>query len=369
MDPLALTLAPGRPMIGSVRRRTSSNNSMGHLMASRNRLRLAGVALAFTVASPTSVLAQGSDPGLARLETELGRLSQIANGKVGVGILHLESGRELYLNGDEPFPMASTYKVPIAVQLFSVVDQRRVRLDSMITIQPSDLHPGSGTLTSLFDDPGVALSLRNLVELMLLISDNSATDLVLKAAGGGAAVNARLAQLGVSGISVDRPTIRLIADALGVQALPPESEWNREMFRTLARQVTDSSRQAAREAFLKDRRDTATPRGMSRLLAKIWRKEGLTPQSADLLLDIMFRCETGQNRLKGLLPPGTRVAHKTGTLNLGIANDVGIVELPDGAGHVVVAVFVKESTLEAEQQERTIAQIARSVYDYFLFNR
>jgi beta-lactamase class A len=297
--------------------------------------------------------AQSTDPGLSRLEAELGRLSQIARGKVGVGILHLETGRELYLNPDEPFPMASTFKVPVAVQLLSLVDQRRVRLDSMITIQPQDLHPGSGTLTNLFDDPGVALSLRNLMELMLLISDNSATDLVLKAAGGGPAVNGRLAQLGVQGISVDRPTIVLIADAIGVTRLPPENEWNKATFSRLVGEVTDSSRQ----------------RGMTQLLAKVWRKDGLMPASADLLVDIMFRCETGQNRIKGLLPPAIRVAHKTGTLNLGIANDVGIIELPDGAGHVVLSVFVKESQATPELQERTIAQVARATYDYFLFNR
>ena len=99
--------------------------------------------------------AQAGDPGLARLETELTRLSSIAGGKVGVGIHHLETGRQLYLNADEPFPMASTFKVPVAYQLFTLVDQGKVRLDSMITVQPQDLHPGSGTLSSLFDDPGV----------------------------------------------------------------------------------------------------------------------------------------------------------------------------------------------------------------------
>jgi serine protease AprX len=74
------------------------------------------------------------------------------------------------------------------------------------------------------------------------------------------------------------------------------------------------------------------------------------------------------NRIKGLLPPDVVVRHKTGTLNIGVANDVGIVELPNGGGHLVLAIFVKESTRPAEQQERAIAQIARAAYDYFLFN-
>ena len=196
-----------------------------------------------------SAQAQTSDPGLARLESELKRLSAIAQGTVGIGIIHLESGRELFVNGSEPFPMASTYKVPIAVQMLTKVDRGTARLDSMITVAPSDLHPGSGTLTNLFDDPGVALSLRNLMELMLLISDNSATDMVLKAAGGGKAVNERLAALGVQGISVDRPTIALIADAIGITDLGPESGWSMAAFRDKARAVSDAQeKQAAVDA-------------------------------------------------------------------------------------------------------------------------
>lgn len=328
-------------------------------------------ALLYTAVLATPLPAQGrpADPGLERLRTELESFSAIAKGTLGIGVIHLESGRELFVNGATRFPMASTYKVPIAVQLLRLVDQGRLRLDEMVTLEPSDLHPGSGTISNLLDDPGVALSQRNLLELMLLISDNSATDLVLKAAGGGAAVNARLAELGVSGISVDRPTIHLIADAIGVKNLPPEEQWTRAGFGALARAVTPADQAAAREAFYQDNRDTSTPEGMARLLAKIWRQETLSPAMTELLLDIMYRCETGQARIKGVLPPWTRVAHKTGTLNLGIANDVGIIDLPDGAGHVVVAAFVKEAQGDIAAQERAIAMAARAVYDYFTFNR
>jgi beta-lactamase class A len=285
-----------------------------------------------------------------------------------VGIIHLETGRELFVNGSEPFPMASTVKVPIAVELLTRAQNGTVRLDSMITLRPSDLHPGSGTLTRLFDDPGAALSVHNLLELMLLISDNSATDIVLRVAGGGSASNARLAALGIRGISVDRPTIQLIADVVGVKNLGPEAGWSIAAFDSLNRRVTPAERQSARTAFYQDRRDTATPEAMARLLAKISRGEALGPERTALLLDIMLRCETGAMRLKGLLPPGVAVRHKTGSLGIGVANDVGIIDLLDGAGRVVVAVFVKESTADVAAQERAIAQIARAAYDYFTFN-
>jgi beta-lactamase class A len=309
-----------------------------------------------------------TDPALGRLESEMTRLATIAGGKVGVAAIHLETGREVVLNRGEPFPMASTFKVPIAVQLLTRVDSGALRLDSMITIRPSDLHPGSGTLTQLFDDPGVTLSVRNLLELMLLISDNSATDIMLRTAGGSAPVNARLKALDVAGISVDRSTLHLIADAIGVKNLPPDAEVTPQVFRDLSRGVSSDAQKSAAEAFYRDRRDTATPDGMARLLETIWRGGALSKANTELLLDIMRRCETGPNRIKGFLPPDVVVRHKTGTLGIGVANDVGIIDLPNGAGHLVLAIFVKESPRSAELQERAIAQIARAAYDYFVFN-
>jgi beta-lactamase class A len=107
---------------------------------------------------------------------------------------------------------------------------------------------------------------------------------------------------------------------------------------------------------------------MVALLERIYKKDAISRASSELLLDVMLRCRTGAGRLKGYLPPDTSVAHKTGTIG-GTTNDVGIVTLPDGAGHVAVAVFVKASDKEIPERERVIAQIARSVYDFFLFVR
>ena len=315
--------------------------------------------------APPSARAQ-SAAGLQRLENEIARLAKLAGGTVGVGVIHLETGRQVYHNGGERFPMASSYKVPIAVQLLTKVDRGELRLDSLIELQQGDLHPGSGTLTQLLDDPGVILSVRNFLELMLLISDNSATDIVLRTAGGGAAVTGRMRALGVDGISVNRPTIKLIADFVGVE-LPPRSEWNPAMFGELYEATTSEQRDSANAVFDSDPQDTATPEGMATLLARLWRGEILSDSSSKLLLDIMRRSTTGANRLKGLLTPDAEVAHKTGTIG-GTTNDVGIITLPHDAGHVVTVVFVKGSELEVPERERAIAHIARAVHDYFVFN-
>jgi beta-lactamase class A len=331
---------------------------------SRGAALLAGALL---IVAPRVAHAQTTDTLLMRLEREIGRLAPIAGGTMGVAAVHLESGREVYFNRDVPFPMASSVKVAIATQLLTRVDRGTLRLDSMIALMPTDLHPGSGTLTELFDDPGVVLSVRNLLELTLLISDNSATDIVLRLAGGGAAVTRRMQELGVQGVRVDRPTNRLIADWIGV-ALSDTAQPTIEQFNVLARGLNAEQRSAAAKAFDIDPRDTATPAGMAALLSTIWRGKALKPETTKLLLDIMTRSTTGAARIKGMMPPTVSAAHKTGTIG-GTTNDVGILTLPENAGHVVVVAMVKASALPVETRERAIAQVSRSIYDYFLFNR
>lgn len=302
---------------------------------------------------------------IQRLERELQRLEAISGGVVGVTAVHLESGEKISRHGRQAFPMASTFKVPVAVELFARVDRGEVRLDEMVELKPSDLHPGSGTLTNLFNKPGVSLSVRNLVELMLLISDNSATDLVLTKAGGARAVTEKMKALGYPGIRVDRSTALLISDMIGAE-ITTESGWSPEYFRGAYAAVTPERRKEAAECFKADPRDTATPEDMAALLAKIQQKALHKPESAELLLDIMRRCQTGEGRIRGMLPPGMTLAHKTGTI-AGTTNDVGILTLPDNLGHVAMAIFVKNSTLATEQAEKAIAQSARAIYDYFLY--
>ncbi len=308
-----------------------------------------------------------SDAALQRLEREIARLAKVGGGVVGVTAIHLETGRRVSLSGSDRFPMASTFKVPIAVQLLTRVDAGEVKLDQMIEIKQSDLHPGSGTLSELFNKGGIALSVRNLMELMLLISDNSATDVLLRVAGGAEAVTSRMRQLGIEGINVNRSTALLIADWIGATNLPPEDKWSPATFDMAFEMVKPEDQKAAAKRFDLDARDTSTPDGMAALLERIYRKDLLKEKSADLLLDIMKRCRTGQARLKGLLPAGTEVAHKTGTIG-GSTNDVGIMTLPDNAGHVAIAVFVKSSEKEISARERAIAEIARAIHDFFLFH-
>lgn len=326
-------------------------------------------ALRVNVASQTRASTDShsaGDAALQKLEREIERLSKVSGGVVGVTAIHLETGRRVSMNRSERFPMASTFKIPIAVQLLTRVDKGELKLDQMIELKQSDLHPGSGTLTDLFNKGGLALSVRNLMELMLLISDNSATDVLLRTAGGAEAVTARMRALGIEGINVNRSTAQLIADWVGIPNLPPEDQWTPALFQLAFAAVKPDEQKAAAKKFDSDARDTSTPDGMAALLERIFRKDVLKLQTSDLLLDIMNRCRTGEARLRGLLPQGTEIAHKTGTIGAS-TNDVGIITLPDNAGHVAIAVFVKSSEKDVTARERAIAEIARSVHDFFLF--
>jgi beta-lactamase class A len=307
-----------------------------------------------------------------RLKAEVVRLSAMGGGKLGVTAIHIETGKGFSQFGGDPFPMASSYKVPIAVQLLTKVDSGKLSLDQMVEFSYADLHIGSGMIAERFDwphasKPGVALSVRSLLELMLLISDNSATDMCLKLAGGAGQVNACMDRLGISGIHVDRPTSILIADWLGAP-WPENSAHPRQAFDTLEQKLTTEQKTAASKKFDDELKDVSTPDGMAQLLLKIWKDPILTPASKDLLLDIMARCETGAGRLKGALPPGTEVRHKTGTIG-GTTNDVGIITLPGDGGHLIVAAFVKASEKEIPVREQAIANVTRALYDYFLIFR
>lgn len=309
--------------------------------------------------------AGAADSSLARLEQQMELVSHATDGVVGVDAIHLESGREASLRSAEGFPMASAFKLPVAVQIMSMVDEGKLTLDKMVSLAPPDLHPGSGRLTELFFHPGVSLSIANLLELAIVISDNTAADLLLREAGGPSAVTAKMRTLGLPGIRIDRSTALLISDWQGAKNLPPESQWNREIWDKIYDAVPDRDHMRARRTEMTDPRDTATPNDMTRLLVRLWKRDILTPESARVILDMMERCQTGKSRIKGLLPQGTDVAHKTGSLG-GVANDIGFITLPGDAGHVAISVFTRSSNKPEEAAERAIAEIARTVYDYFV---
>jgi beta-lactamase class A len=118
-----------------------------------------------------------ASPGasLERLRQAVAEIVAGAPGEMGVAIEHLESGRSVEVEGDVRFPMASTFKLAVLAELFHRVDEGKIRLDEMVSLEKADVHIGSGELHS-FLVPGVSLSIENLARLMMCVSDNSAAD-------------------------------------------------------------------------------------------------------------------------------------------------------------------------------------------------
>jgi beta-lactamase class A len=322
-------------------------------------MRLLALLLFFLAIPPTAAARD-----LAALQAEIERVAQAAGGTVGVGLRHLESGEELYVNRGARFPMGSLFKVPVALQLLAMVDQGTLDLAKPVLVQAKDLRPGSGKLAREFGEPRT-MPVRDLLETMLIDSDNTATDLLWKEAGGAPAVSARLAQLRITGINVARPTGELLAASSGVPAQPADTDYTPARLDALLRQYPRKGREAAIAAFPQDVRDTTTPDAYVEMLTRIARGEALSAQRTALVLDIMHRCATGRGRLPAGLPRGTPAARKTGTLRPHATNDAAIVTLPGNAGRFVIVVLVRESPADFGAQERAIADIGRAAWRHY----
>lgn len=264
------------------------------------RLNAVFLALLALAAQPASA---ESSPTLSNLERQLAFLAAGTSGDVGIAALDLHDGTSVSIRGNEPFPMASTVKVAVAALYLAQVDHGRRSLDDRIGGQ----------------------SARGLMERMIIHSDNRATDILLRDIGGPRALQGWLEQNGMTGLRVDRTIAQLLSD-------------RRDLW---------------------DRRDSSTPQAMVDLLKRIYKAELIKPESRNHLLGLMARCQTGKNRIRALLPVGTPVENKTGTLS-GLTDDVGFITMPDGR-RIVVAVFARGGT----NRPRTIAQAARAIYDNF----
>jgi beta-lactamase class A len=307
-----------------------------------------------------------SPEGIQRLENQILRLVQSLDGTFGVAAKHLESGQELLINGTIPFPMASVFKVPVLVEVMAQINEGRFSLEDEISLQTPDQHLGSGMLSDL-DVPGIKLSIRNLINMMMMISDNSATDILVTKVGPEN-VNMRLQFYGIEGITVDRTCQELILEAVGADPEKYRGMGLDEVSQSYRRELRNNPQESveARAMFSQVLKDQSTPQAMNVLLEKIWKKEILDESGCEHIISVMLKCQTGARRIKGDLPRGVTVAHKTGTIG-GTVNDVGILYLPENLGHIALTVFAKDTEDETSDIEDVIAQIARFVFDYFYF--
>lgn len=300
----------------------------------------------------------------AKLLGEFTRFAALSDGTVGIAVRDLQTGETQSLNGDTLFPMASAYKIAVAGRIFALVDAGDLRLDDQLALDPA--LASEGGIAWMFNRPGASLSVDRLLELMLQNSDNNATDVLVARAGGPRAITAFVNGLGITGLRVDSDTAHLLYRAMSIHPLTGSFRQNADAARRADPQLAvRDMRDLPNFAFATELEDTSTPSAMIDLIMAYESGRALTPASTGRLFTIMTHCKTGKKRIVGMLPPGTAVAHKTGSLN-GIGNDVGVVRLPDGR-HFAITVFVMKDARGHVSRDRIMAEAARAAYDYFLY--
>ncbi len=265
----------------------------------------------------------------AQLTDGLKALCNSASGDIGIAVIHVETGRTALLDAAKPLPLYSVFKLPLAVALLREVEENQLSLDKKVKVTPDEVVPGSQFNTDLWQKP-VEKTVAELLELSIVRSDNTSSNKLLQLVGGPAAVTERMRSLGFSNIN-----------------------------------ILYTARESAAQ---RGKPNTGTASDLARLLAQLQKGELLQEPQLTLLLGFMTRAMTGgERRLRADLPPGTPVADKTGTGAPGSStNDVGLITLPEGKGHLAIAVLISRSKLPVEAQEKLIAQLARVAYDFYV---
>jgi beta-lactamase class A len=285
-----------------------------------------------------SVLALATSPARAQhpvLRATIARLATETSAKVGVALRVLETNDTLSYHNRQPYPMMSVFKLAIAMQVLHEVDRGHLRLAQQQFLTKADL-PGDthSPLRDKYPGGNVRVSIQELLTYMVTVSDNNACDILLRLVGGPAKLTAYVRQLGV------RPFVAEVSEA--------------QMAAAWANQY----------------RNWSYPSTQVDLLAQVYHRTALSQASSSLLWQLLLDTSVGPQRIKGLLPAGTPVAHRTGTSGTnaeGLSpalNDAGVITLPNGQ-HVALTVFVADSQYDTASWELLIATIARAVYDEF----
>jgi beta-lactamase class A len=273
-------------------------------------------------------------PQPVTLPNQFADIATRSGGRLGVFAQILESGDEAGLNDTERFPMQSVDKLPIAMAVLDQVDRKSLTLGEEVSLSANDMVPRlHSPLRDRYPRGGIDVSVRELIRAAIVDSDGTASNVLLRLVGGGPRVTAYLRGLGIRDMT-----------------------------------VATTERAMSNDPMLQYR-NYSTPRASVDLLKALHAGRGLSPAARTLLLQDLVDSAPGPLRIKGRLPPGTAVAHKTGTDSTrdgktAATNDIGIVTLPDGR-HLAIAVFMKDSTAGLVPREAAIANAAKAAWDHW----
>lgn len=284
------------------------------------------------------VFTKGYSQEIRVLRQKIDSIINTKNAIVGVAINGVDD--TLSINGERRFPMQSVFKFPIALTILSEVDKGNLALDQKIDIKKSELLPGLWSPIRKKYPEGATLTLAEIIEYTVALSDNVGCDVLLKLLGKPQDVENYFSSLG---------------------------------FRDFAVKINEETMQGNWELqFL----NWTTPKEANKILTTFYENKGglLSKESYDFIWNIMKGTKTGKNRLRGQLPEETIVAHKTGwsgkNKETGITaavNNIGIVFLPNKR-YFTISVFVAESMEDLKTNEKIISDISKATWDYFMNN-
>ncbi len=300
------------------------------------------------------------------LEQTIHHAIAASGAEMGVSLIHIESGEELHINADAGFPMASVLKIPVLCEAFHQMAAGAFTLDDRWELTYPLKNIGSGILTYLND--GLQPTVRDLLTVMIIISDNTATDMLMRRLGV-AQIDGYMKALGVGNIHMAFDIRGIFDDMFGHEAADPNTyfgDWAKH------RKAPPANRDGHAYSRGADN-NSATSRDMTRLCAMIYRGEVVDRTACDGMLHIMLQQQLNQ-RLPRYLPYGVPFAHKTGTL-AGIRNDAGILYATE-QDHIAITVFARWDAeavgddkvaewARTDAIDSAFGQIGRAVYDYY----
>ena len=272
------------------------------------------------------------------LRQKIGQITSSKKATVGYAVYGIESKDTVSVNGNLHLPMQSVFKFHIALTVLNMVDNGKLSLDKQILIKKKDLIVNTWSpLQKKYPKGNIELQLSAILSYMVSQSDNNACDILLKLIGGPVTVEKFIHSIGIKDIGI---------------------------------RFNEAGMHKSWEAQFKN---WTTPTAIVDVLNKFYTGNILSKSSFDFLYKILIETSTGPDRIKGQLPVGTIVAHKTGSSGKNDAeitaalNDIGIITLPNGK-HYAICVFVSNSKEEDDVNEKIIADISKATWDYFIMN-
>jgi len=294
------------------------------------------------------------------LEKQIAKIAEEAKGKVGVAAVVLETGDSVMLNGDQHFPMQSVYKLPIAMAVMEQIKRGELDLDEKIGVTKEDMvRQGQRSPLRDANPNGGEFSIRELIGFSLMESDGTASDVLMRVAGGAEEIQSYLSLIGVQDMAV----------------VNTEKEIGRDWKTQYENWATPTAAVDLLRWFHETDKHaddpmppTPTPDGAG-LNCNCLPPEHPYRDPSDFraITRSLIASVPGAKRLKALLPAGTIVAHKTGTGGTqngitGATNDIGIITMPNGK-NIAIAVFVSDSPADEKTREAVIAKIAKACWD------